>query len=86
MKKLGGVLLVVLLGACDAAPERITAPEDARRGGFTYGSGNRSDNSVLLAPDTTVTLDVTTTETQCVEERGPGTYGGGHLIDPQCND
>ena len=83
MKKRFAVGLVVLLGACDAAPERITAPDDARRGGFTIGTGNRSDAHELPA-DSTVTMDVMTSET-CLDERGGFTYGSGNLVDvPAC--
>ena len=80
-----GVLLVVLLGAaCDGAPERITSPEGPRRSASPMiGGGHRAGGDVLVA-DTAVTLDVVTSDVQCVEERRPGTYGGGHVVEPLC--
>ena len=82
MKKVCGVLLVVLLGACDAAPERITTPGEPRRGGGMLGSGNLTDAATPTADSTaTTTMDVVTSETQCVEERGGHMLGSGNRVD-----
>lgn len=89
MKKRGAVLLVALLGAgtagCDGALERISAPDEARRGGNMYGGGNRTDGGVV-APDSTMTTNSTADDAPCLEERGGGMFGGGNLTEvPDCS-
>lgn len=76
MKKWYGLLAasVLCIGVAACGDSALVAPEAPRfDGGYTFGSGNRSDStfSVIAATDTTLAP-------RAAAERGGHTYGSGN--------
>ena len=80
------IMLATTVTACDEMPTASMVEVPAvRRDGVTIGGGFRTVDGDT-ATTHTISGDLTTTQTQCSEERGGWTMGGGFLTgSPGCD-